>query len=190
MKKLLFNPFEKYSELHLLLVGVIITIIGSLSAFYFNGRFDGAIDLHFGSGVTLWEPFIDNAINIVSLFIFLFILGRIINNKTRSIDILTTILIARLPFYLLTLINGNGIIKNIETKIDPLNPYNITFTPLEIAILLVFALVTLLFLVWFIALLYNGFKTATNIKTTQHKILFAVAILLAEILSKFIFFIL
>lgn len=190
MKKLILNPFEKYSELQLLTIGVILTIVGSLFAFYCNARFDGVIDLHFGEGVTLWDPFIDNAINIVSLFIFLFILGFIINTKTRVIDIVTTILIARVPFYLLSLANCTNTMVTIQNKIDPLNPYNITFSPLDIIMLIVFGLVTLLFLVWFVALLYNGFKTATNIKQTSHKVMFGVAILLAEILSKIILYIL
>lgn len=190
MKKLLLNPFEKYSELQLLVFGIILTLTGSLLAFYCNARFDGVIDLHFGEGVALWDPFIDNAINIVSLFIFLFILGLIINSKTRVIDVFTTILIARLPLYLLTLANSTNTMVRIQNKIDPLNPYNITFSPLEMVSLLIFGLVTILFLIWLVVLLYNGFKTATNIKQTSHKVMFGVAILLAEALSKIILFIL
>lgn len=190
MKKLLLNPFEKYTEWQLLVFGIILTITGSFLAFYCNARFDGAIDLHFGEGVTLWEPFIDNAINIVCLFIFLFILGLVINTKTRIIDIVTTILIARVPFYLLSLVNCTNIMVRIQSNIDPANLYNITFSTSELIVLIIFSLVSILFLVWFVVLLYNGFKTATNIKQTSHKVMFAVAILLAEILSKIILYIL
>lgn len=190
MKKLLLNPFEKYSELQLLVFGIILTITGSVLAFYCNARFDGVIDLHFSEGVTLWDPFIDNAINIVSLFIFLFILGLLINTKTRIIDIVTTILIARAPFYLLSLVNCTNIMVRIQSNIDPANLYNITFSASELVILIIFSLVSILFLVWFVALLYNGFKTASNIKLTSHKVMFAIAILLAEILSKVILYIL
>ncbi|RWX02435.1 hypothetical protein [Flavobacterium cerinum] len=190
MKKLLLNPFEKYGELQLLAVGIILTVAGSILAFYCNARFDGVIDLHFGEGLILSDPFIDNAINIVSLFIFLFILGLIINTKTRIIDVVTTILIARVPFYLLSLVNCTNIMVRIQNNIDPANLYNITFSTLEMITLLVFGLVTILFLIWFVVLLYNGFKTATNIKQTSHKVMFGIAILLAEALSKIILFIL
>jgi hypothetical protein len=190
MKKILLNPFEKYNELLLLVFGIILTVAGSILAFYCNARFDGVLDLHFGEGVTLWDPFIDNTINIVSLFIFLFTLGLIINRKTRVIDVFTTILIARVPFYLLSLVNCTNIMVRIQSNIDPANLYNITFSSSELIILILFSLVSILFLVWFVVLLYNGFKTATNIKQTSHKVMFGVTILLAEILSKIILYIL
>ena len=184
MKKIIINPFEKFSEVQLFALGIVLTIGGSLLGYLFSSRFDGVLDLHVTPTITLAQPFIDNAINTVSLFLLLFILGLIINKKTRFIDVLNTVLIARSPLYLLSLSNICGFMNGLETKINPENPLDIHFTPEDIIVLSVFSMFAVGFLVWFVALLYNGFKTATNLKATPYKIAFAFTIILAEILSK------
>lgn len=184
MKKIIINPFEKFTEVPLFILGTALTIGGSLLGFLFSSRFDGVLDLHVIPNVTLAQPFIDNAINTVSLFVLLFILGIIINKKTRIIDVFNTVLIARSPFYLLTMGNISGFMSGLESKINVNNPLDINFSAMDILVLGVFSMFAIGFLVWFVALLYNGFKTATNVKSTPHKIAFAFTIILAEVLSK------
>ena len=193
MKTILFNPFEKYAESKLLIFGILITLIGSYLGYLFQGRFDGVIDLHFVSSTTLSEPFTDNLINIFSLFFFLFILGKYINNKTRAIDILTPVMIARVPFYLLTFSNYQNYISGVSEKliasIDIQKmPADLNIATSDLIITLLFAGVSILFLIWFVILLFNGFKVATNSRGIKNNLLFAGAIILAEILSKIIFF--
>ena len=187
MKKLLFNPFEKYDGRPILALGLVATLIGSFLGFTFNARFDGAIDMHFNRKVAFAEPFSDNVFNIALLFFALYIVGRSINNKTRPIDILGIVMLARLPFYLGTLTNINGYMAAFGEKIMNLGPNITNLNPLEILLPTLLALITIPLLVWYVALLYNGFKTATNLKTTNQKVWFAVAILVAEILSKILF---
>lgn len=188
MKKAFFNPFEKYTENKLLIFGLLITLLGSYLGYLFQARFDGVLDLHF-QGSTLFEPLLDNAINIFSLFVFLFIHGKYINPKTRIIDILIAILIARLPFYILTLSNIQNFISDMADRlmasIDLQNmPADLNIQPTDLIFLTLFALISILFLAWFIVLLFNGFKTATNSKGIKNNLLFAAAIILAEIFSK------
>lgn len=195
MKTVFFNPFEKYAENKLLIFGLLITLIGSYLGYLFQGRFDGVIDLHFVPSTTLSEPFIDNIINIVSLFLVLFILGKYINNKTRVIDILTPILIARFPLYLLTFSNYQNFISDASQRliasIDLQNmPSDLNLDTSDMVITLLFAVLSILFLIWFIILLFNGFKVATNSRGIKNNLLFAGAIILAEILSKIFFIIL
>lgn len=192
MKTVLFNPFEKYTESKLFIFGLLITIMGSYLGYLFQGRFDGVIDLHFVPSTTLFEPLIDNIINIISLFLVLFILGKSINNKTRAIDILTPVLIARFPLYLLTFSNYQNFISDASQRllasIDLQNmPADINFEASDMIITLLFTGLSILFLIWFIILLFNGFKVATNSRGIKNNLLFAGAIILAEILSKIIF---
>jgi len=192
MKTILFNPFEKYTENKLFAFGVLITLAGSYLGYLFQGRFDGVVDLHFVPSTTLFEPLIDNLINIVALFLLLFILGKYINNKTRAIDILTPVLIARFPFYLLTFSNYQNYISGVSEKlIASLNlqnkPTELDIATSDMVITLLFALISILFLIWFVILLFNGFKVATNSRGIKNNLLFAGAIILAEILSKIIF---
>jgi len=190
MKKLLFNPFEKYDGRPILALGLVATLIGSFLGLIFNARFDGVIDMHFAPKVAFAEPFTDNVFNIAILFFVLYAIGRSINNKTRPIDILGIVMLARLPFYLDTLTNINGYMYKFGEKVMKMGDNPMSIDPTEILIPASLALITLPLLVWYIALLYNGFKTATNLKTPQHKAWFAIAIVIAEILSKILFFIL
>lgn len=192
MKTVLFNPFEKYTENRLLIFGIFITLVGSYLGYLFQGRFDGVIDLHFVPSTTLFEPLMDNLINIVSLFILLFILGKYINPKTRIIDILTTVMVARVPFYLLTFSNYQNFTSDITEKliasIDFQNPQSgLNLTAYEMVLFVITTLAALSCLVWFVVLLFNGFKIATNSRGIKNNLLFAGAIILAEILSKIIF---
>lgn len=184
MNKTIYNPFEKFSETQLLILGIALTIGGSLLGYLFNITFDGVLDVHPYENITPARPFIDNLINTLSLSVPLFILGFIINTKTRFIDVLNTALIARSPSYLLAFGNANDFFTNLDTKINPANPMDVNFAPLDIFILGVFTIFSIASLIWFVALLYNGFKTATNLKQTSHKVAFGFVIILAEILSK------
>ncbi|EOG6917048.1 hypothetical protein ACLH3W_002277, partial [Flavobacterium psychrophilum] len=66
-------------------------------------------------------------------------------------------------------------------KINTLNTNDIGFILFQ-SIILIIALI------WFISLLYNGFKIATNSKETKHTLLFILAIIIAEITSKIIIY--
>ena len=76
MMKLLFNPFERYSEKQLVFIGITSTIIGSLMAIFFNARFDGILDLHFVEKIKIHEPIIDLLIDLFCLVLILFLIGR------------------------------------------------------------------------------------------------------------------
>lgn len=186
MKSILFKPFEIYSERKLLIIGAIVTILGSIIASYFNVRYDGVIDLHFVENTTLHQPFIDNIINIIAIFIPLFIVGKLINNKTRIIDIITVILISRIPFYIVPLFNINNIIFNATKKLLNLNTNKgiAQVTSIEWLIIIMSAVLAITALIWLITLLYNGYKIATNAKGKKTVFLFIVGLLLAEIVSK------
>ena len=54
----------------------------------------------------------------------------------------------------------------------------------DLTIVLIFGLVSILLIVYSIALLANGFKTATNVKKWHHWLLFTLALIIGEIISK------
>lgn len=191
MKKLLFNPFEKYTEKQLFVTGIILAALCSLVAYYLNARFDGILDMHLVNDVRFEAPFIDNLINIVTLSMFLFAAAITVNKKTRIIDILNTVLIARIIYCFLPIFNPEFISPGIDEKllsIDPKEPQSLNLTALDftaigITAIGITAIVMIGALVWYIALLYNGFKTASNSKKVAHTIAFILAILIAEVVS-------
>ncbi len=190
MKKLLFNPFEKYDGRPLLTFGLLATIIGSFLGYVFKSRYDGAFHISPVQRVEMMEPLTDNIFNIACLFFALYLFGYIINKKTRPIDILSTVMIARLPFYITTLSNINGFIYLQTQAYITEGPQALMENQSDLLIMTGIGFLILPFLVWYIALLYNGFKTAVNIKTVTHKLLFAVALIVAHILSGILFYIL
>jgi hypothetical protein len=190
MKTIFFNPFKKYSDTVLLIFGFTFTLIGCFLAYSFNAKFDGVIDLHFDKQVTFFESSSYLVLDILLLTTSFYVVGKYINNKTRLVDILTTVLVSRIPLYFYTLFNINSksyIIGNkilglaVSKKID-------TFTVNDLGFVLLQTIVLIVALIWFISLLYNGFKIATNSKETKHTLLFILAIVLAEIISKIIIY--
>ncbi len=191
MKTILFNPFKKYQENTLLGIGIPATIIGSLLAYAFYVRFDGAFDLHFATDINLWQPFIDNSVNIAIVFLALFFLAKYHNKKTRAVDILNAVLIARIPYYLVPLLNINNTISKATDQMmaivgDTIN-INVAAIPVSSLIIIsLFALISLVALVWYIILLFNGYKIASNAKGGLTILFFCLALILAEIITKVI----
>lgn len=185
MKKTLLNPFEKYNEAQLLTFGVIALVLCAYLGYFFEIRFDNILHLSTAKNITFLQSLLENAVNLLCVFVFLYPLGLIINKKTRFIDILNTVVVARSLCCLMVLCTRAFDMAGINETIinNSTNPYDIQFTPVQLAIILILAFLLIGILIWHIALLYNGFKTATNLKSVRDKILFAVAILLADILS-------
>lgn len=184
MRQRISNPFAYYPAGQLVGIGLVALFIGSLTGWRGAARYDGVLDLHFGPTVGTWQPLLDNLVNIGSLFIPLAVFGFTINRKTRFIDILSTVLVARIPYYVLPLFNVSGFVYQSSNKLiastqhgAPINGgviiTNIVFISLAIS-------ATVLFILW----LFRGFQTATNSKKTGHRWIFAGCILLAEVISK------
>src|SRR5690625_6549026 len=91
------NPFERNSESRLISIGIILFLIGSLSAYLFKIRFDNFLHVAVVEQIKFWQPFVDNLIILTCLFIFLYITGRHLNPKTRAVDVLSTALIGHAP---------------------------------------------------------------------------------------------
>ena len=186
MIKILINPFEKYSDNKLLISGIIATFLGVLLGYTFNGIYDGVLDMHAVKNIFFKELIYCLIIDLLTIGMILFFLGKYINSKTRFVDILTTILISKIPVYLLTITNVNGFAHEmgLEIQISFLKNKMNDFSGIFIIELILLAILSLLVLVWTLILLYNGFKTATNLKLNNDIVLFVIAIISAEIISK------
>lgn len=186
MKSAFFNPFAKYTEKQLLPIGVAVTIISVFLADYTDARYDGVLDLHFISNVSITKVLTDFIINIVLLFIALLTVGKIINKKTRPVDILTTIVVARIPFYAVMLVNINKTMQTVTDKLDITAPTITNLNSADMSYIIIAGIITIVAVAWYIALLYNGFKIASNAKTFKQNILFIIALIAAEVISKLI----
>jgi hypothetical protein len=187
MFKTLFNPFEKYSEKQLLLFGILFLIIGSFLGYQFNALFDSILHVSFPENISFINHLLQNIALTLILSIFLFALGYYFNSKTRFIDILNCSLIARIAFYLTTLANINDATSTVSNKlIESLNDLkSITISTQDYFVLFLTSILSLVGIVWLAILLWNGFKTATNAKTTKQIIVFILVILIANFSSSY-----
>lgn len=199
MKKTLFRPFEKYSGKSLLTAAIIVTLTGSILGYLMSARFDGVLDLHFVKNIKWWDPFLDNLLNLFSLSLLLFVLGKYLNKQTRFIDILVAAMLSRGPHYLFSLGNINDyMIRKTEemlifapkgNEIQAIDVQKMMEATLDnMGFLIIMSLAAILLFIWYMALLYNGFKVASHAKGTKAIVWFILAILLAEILSKYLIF--
>lgn len=184
----IFNPFSIFSEKQLAIAGISITITGSLIGSFCNSSFNGTLDMHIAENPKLITVFLENFINISTITLLLFGLGKYFNTKTRFIDILNTAFWYRYPIYILSLLSSFMIPEKINEKfqknID--HPKDIFETNFEMMLGLLFGLITLLTLAYTIVLLVNGFKTATNTKKWQHWVAFGFTILISEGITQFL----
>lgn len=188
MKNLFFtNPFLKYSEKTIFFSTSLITLLGTVLAYYSNVRFDGLLDVHQFEKITLWGTLKDNLFIIVVMTVLLFVFGKIINNKTRVIDVLNAVLVFRIPFYIICLLINLPFMDAFGKKVaeNGANIQNLKINPLELASVMAVALLFLVLLGYAIWLLFSGFKTATNSKKTVHYIVFGLLIIVGEVLTKF-----
>ena len=188
MKKYLINPFEIFNDKKILLCGIVLNLVGVLLCFQFNMKFIGFLKLDFVSNISLLQVLLQIVIIIFSLTLLLFITGKIVNPKTRVIDILNSSLLAIIPFYLLTFFNISNFIfdglAQLKSLIVSQNLENINIY--DLPVIVIFSIFTIIILIWSVIILYQGFKTATNCKEVKHNVYFGLAFVLADVLSRFL----
>lgn len=185
-KKFFTNPFVKYSEKSIFIFSGLFSILGIVVAYYANVRFDGLLDVHQFEKVSFWQVTQENGINISVMTILLFVFGKIINSKTRFIDILNSVLVFRIPFYIISVLIKIPFMENFGKNVAKNSNHleNLKVDPIELAAVLSIAMSFLVLLGCAVWLLFIGFKTATNCKKTSYYVVFGILIILAEVLTK------
>lgn len=165
-----FNPFSKFSEKQLFLIGFLFFIINVVVCFYTSTKMDSIFHFSPSQNLTLTSAFIFVIVCTASAILFLFLLALAFNKKTRFIDIVNTVLLSQAPNFLVLLcIKFSGLetmTKNVNTSngaVPSLDFNAIAIVPFIIGIVLMLALI-----VYGFVLIYNGFKTATNLKKGLH----------------------
>lgn len=186
MKHIFINPFEKHPDKLLLSIGLAAIAAGWAAGYYFNARYDGVFDLHFVDNTEPFDSLFDILISITATTLALFAAGKSFNRKTRLVDIVIACLIAKIPFYVLTVFNTNNWVYDSTSRLMSGVQKTIMEppAPADLAPILLFSLVSLSGLVLTVTLLFNGYKVASNAKGAKSAWLFVAALLIAEIISK------
>lgn len=183
--KTIFNPFEKYDEKNLLTTGILFFILNIFGCYYAGNVNDSIFHLsHLEDNQTIWDVARINSLSFLLAIIVLFILAKLLNNRTRIIDISNTVLISAIPLIIIMPISGISFMKNATESITKSVGNSNQIETINLIVVTAFALATLPFMIYCFVLYYNGFKTATNIKKWQHIVLFAVVSLILTIVSQ------
>lgn len=195
MNTYLLNPFVKLAGTKALLIGLgmilMVGIVGTISP----SHFDGVLDLHYAElGKRSWTKLISISIteNVINLFtlgiIFSISAFLLVGTRFRVIDIFGTMAYARFPLYLVSLVNIGGFYGAVSTKLATVTP-NSGFPDLDASSLIILLTGILLLIpgiVWFIFLMYKAYTISSGLKGAKGTVSFIIALLLAEVVSKFI----
>lgn len=175
-----FNPFSKFSEKQLFIFGFLFLILDVLVCFYTSTRMDSIFHFSPIENLTLSGAFVFVSISTASAILFLFLVALLINKKTRFIDIVNTVLLSQAPNFLVLLsIKYSGLetlannLKTTDGSPPSLDLNTIPIIPFVVGICLLLVLIVYGFI-----LIYNGFKTATNLKKRLHIALFVISLFL------------
>jgi hypothetical protein len=174
MKKWLFNPFVYIAGSKALLIGWSIMLLTAIVSIFSHTHFDGVIDLHTARTATpvylyFMEQLIDWGFVVVLCYIASLIFSR---SSVRLVDIAGTVALSRAPMLLVSFI-GFGMVPPVSDSVKVMVE---SITPS----IIIFSFLSLICSIWMIALLYNAFTVATNIKGGKGIIVFITMLLIAE----------
>lgn len=193
--KLLFRPFEYVSEFKALTIGIVAIALCGLLNVFSGTHFDGVLDVHFGDSKLYSYLFmLEGVINWVSFAVLLFIAGKIFSSSSiRFIDMFGTLAMARWPLFIVSvfslLIPHQAVDQFIMAKALNINA-PVTIEMYEIILFIVLTLVMILVTVWVIILMYRAYSVSCNLKGAKGVWSFIVALLISEVISKYLIYLL
>jgi hypothetical protein len=175
MKKWLWTPFVYVAGERALIAGWLIMLATACIAFFSQTHFNGVLDAHVSALGTFTLYFLEQFISWSSAVLMFYLIGRLYSHSfIRLIDVAGTLALSRAPLIFVALI-GFAFPRSIDIRqMD--------------AVFIGLVLVELVFIIWMVALMYNAFTVSCNLKGSRGAGLFIAALLLSEILSKFLFY--
>ena len=181
-----YKPMDLLSTREAWIAAVIITVLSIVVA-RLGIRFDGALDLHRVAGPLRWSVvLLDAANSVLVTATVLWLAGRFAARGVRWIDFVLAVAIAR----------AAAVAGGVATYLAMPNPQVLqeavvaTMTknaPLPASIALT-AILLPPFLVWFVVLLYQGFRTSSGLQGARAGVTFTLGIITAEIVTKVVLF--
>ncbi|AJH14026.1 hypothetical protein [Myroides profundi] len=189
-KNYILKPFESIQDKTLLVIGVLTGVVISCLQLLTHMRSIAILkQVALKSAPTLVQTLSDFAITTIVMTLALFVFGKIINKKTRLIDILNTVLIARICLDISVLFDINGYLSDFSLQlIDNIANPEILFksNPQGFVYFIITSFASILCLVGFGYYIYQGFKLATHLKKKYMIIGFVLIILLVDTLTRLI----
>lgn len=182
---LLLNPFAILNEKKQTTIGLISFVFGIFIAHLMNINIQ-ILRIDPTEKISLLKSFLNLSICILFLTTAFFGIGKIINKKTRFIDILNAVLLAFIPIYLTLFQNINNFLTNETNQIVEAIANGDIYNMSPPVLLLIVGLLGFTLFIYYIYLLFVGFKTATNAKKAWHYVLFFATLIIIDTLTSYI----
>jgi len=162
--KLLFNPFTRIAGAKSLIIGLIALFITSFLAYLTGTHFFGFYIMPTKDS-NLWIYLAENISNWVFISVFLFIAGLVLSkSKIRAVDIFGTTLLSMILLMIVPVVR--------------LIPALQAFVAASFA-MFVFIFLSIISVIWTIALLFNAYKVSCNLKNEKLIVSFIVCMVLS-----------
>jgi len=178
--KWVYNPFEKVAGWKAFGIGIVIlsitTIVGYLGDTVFYG-----VSVKVVPNITWTLAISLQALGLAVTVVVMYIAALLFAKHVRFQDILGTVTLSKYPLILMSFLSlafGN---KIASIDIDKFINNEVTFS--DYNLLLAFGIISIILLVWSITLLFHAFKISTNLKGVKCGVLFAVIMLISEIIT-------
>ena len=184
--KWVYNPFEFIAGWKAFGIGFIILCIITVIGYFGNTVFYG-ISIKMVSSVTWSGAFFLQILGLAVTVLVMWITALIFAKHTRFQDILGTVTLAKYPliFAVIAFLLFSNRMTEFTEKIMSVNIYEIinVITISDYILLLVFSIISIIIIVWEIALLFNAFRVSTNLKGMKSGVLFTAILLISEIIT-------
>lgn len=179
----LINPFTRIAGWQAFAIGLLVLLITSVVGAYSGVVFDGVFDMHLME-LTLEKALLIQAVSVASLVLVMWVTAMLVSKTFRFIDILGTMTLARAPYILLAIAGFFTTTPDVQEMMK--DPFSI-FSSVSFIVVMVLSLPVI---VWNITLMYNALKISCDIKGSKLTIAFILAVIIAEIVSKTVLFLL
>lgn len=180
------NPFEDLSELILLPIAIISTLLISWYASVYGIAFEGAIGARSGHEVSFLQSLYANtsAIFLISLCYYGYALLRKL--PIRLIDVIVVCATARIILYLITLSMGMSFVENTEARVDEaLLVGDLTLSRLariDLLLITLYSLLLITLLVYYIYFLIKGLRYISNSKNKLDGLVIICILIFAQLI--------
>lgn len=172
MKKWLFNPFVYIAGARSLLIGIATMLATTIFAYFSNTHFDGTLHISFGYYQPLYVYIIEQLIAWGITVLIFYALGIALSRSAvRFIDVAGTQALARWPMIFIAMLGFGYAAHPIESLADI--DSGIIFR----------GFISLPFIIWVVALMYNAFAVSCNLKGAKAVVSFIAGILFSCIAS-------
>lgn len=190
LKQWLFNPFQFVAGSRALVLGLAIILISGFFGWLGDTHFDGVLDIHTGMEAPAWVFFAEGLINWLCVAVPLYFFGLIVSRSSiRVVDVFGTQALARLPYLIAALMwlpdAPQRFGEYMLSQVSQGSAAATTISYMDTLMFVVCAIVTILMVIWMVALMYRAYAVSCNIKGTKAVITFIVSLVGGEVLSKF-----